>query len=187
MELMRSTRPALLLLFAVLREEKELFLENRFLTLTQAVEAFHRHHPRFASRIVGEEEFAGRVASLRAVAKPRGWWDSWLKARIQYAYEPTFRRRMTELAADAGALGTRILPTGIIGRIVDRRNELTHVLDAGSLSDKRHAEIAMLGEKIALLLTGLLLLRLEFDETEAEAALMRNPHHRFVADFAFDP
>jgi hypothetical protein len=145
LDLMRLTEPTLVLLFAVLRREKDLYLENRFLTLAQAAEAFHRHHPKFAARILSEEEFTERIAVLREAAQGAGWWESWLRARVRYAYEPTFRQRLKDIAADAGDFGRRVLSADVIDRVVRRRNEHTHGLEPEGDPDERDAELIMLG------------------------------------------
>jgi ApeA-like protein/HEPN superfamily Apea-like protein len=185
LELVSLTEPALVLLFAVLRREKDLYLENRYLTLAQAAEAFHRRHPKFPSRIISEDEFAERLEVLREVAERAGWWGSWLRARVQYAYEPTFRQRLRDLVAEGGKFAEEVFSRDVIDRVVRRRNELTHVLDAKGEPDQRYAELAMLGEKISLLLTACLLVNLGFRDHETRAALTRNPHQEFVADFTF--
>jgi hypothetical protein len=186
LDLIRMAEPALVLLFAVVGREKDLYLENRYLTLAQAAEAFHRHHERFVTRIMSEEDFAERLALLRNVAGPAGWWGDWLKIRIQYAYEPTFRQRLKDLVIAAGDLGAELFPPDIVDRVVNRRNELTHVLDSPDLPDKRYAEIAMLGEKLALLLTVCLFAELGFEEEEMRKAVRRNPHQRLVAEYRFE-
>lgn len=185
LELMSLAEPALVLLFAVLRREKDLYLENRYLSLAQAAEALHRHLPKFASRAISEEEFAERLKVLRNVAQRAGWWDDWLRARVQYAYEPTFRQRLRHLVAEGGKFAEEVFSHDVIDRVVRRRNELTHVLEPEGEADERHGELAMLSEKLSLLLTTSLFVDLGFGDQETRKSLTRNPYRKFVADFDF--
>jgi hypothetical protein len=184
LELTDSTERALALLFGVLQGEKDLYLENRYLSLAQAAEAFHRQHPKFPARVISEEDFAEREDVLRDVAQRAGWWHDWLKSRVRYAYEPTFRQRLKDLVVEAGDFGGVVFPRDILSRVVDRRNELTHVLEPIGEHDQRIAEIYMLGEKTALLLMACVLANLGFGDEEIRAALTKNPHHKMVADYS---
>jgi hypothetical protein len=183
LELMRLTEPALDLLFAILGKKRELYLENRYLSLSQAAEAFHRHHPKFDNRVFSEQEFTERLMRLRQVAEQASWWIDWLKPKLEYAYEPTFRRRVRELVAETGEFGERFFPPSVVDRVVRRRNELTHVLEPEGAPDERYVEIAMLCDKLALLLKACLLVNLGFGAQQTIDALMKSPHQRFVAEF----
>lgn len=183
MQLVSDAEPAIVLLLSTLRREKDLYLENRYLSLAQAAEAFHRRHPDYAARFLSEDESEKRREVLKKVGKAEGWWD-WLDPRTRYAYEPSFRQRIRELVESSGPFAARMFSSRSIDMVVTRRNELTHVLGSRSDSESRHAELAMLGEKIALLLLVCLLTKVGLDEKELEAMLRRNPHWAFVADWA---
>lgn len=171
----------LVLLFATLDRKKDLYLDNRYLMICQAAEAYHRHRSVFPNRVLDDEEHARRLATILEKTPPE--WRDWLSPRLQFAYEPTFRRRLRELRDYLGEFGDRLLGPSALQQIVRIRNELTHGLEFDD-SDERIEQTVLCSEKLALTLRACLLRDLGFGEEEIPTRLVRDEYAGFVVDYS---
>lgn len=165
------------LFFGVL-EGRTLFLESRYQMLAQAAEAYHRHHPNFPNDVLPQEEHERRVKVILEGAPKQH--RNWLDARLRYANQPTFRRRLKELLAYAGPIGPAAISGDLLEAMIDARNELTHVIQREIQENDRANQIHWLGEKLALMLRACLLRDIGFSVDEAEEALMKSRHNQLV-------
>lgn len=111
------------------RSEMATFVENRFLNLASAAEAFHRlKHPEATQ--IPATEWEHLQADIRSVVPDEH--RNWLSKKLNYLNEPILVKRLTELGTDA-----RQVTRGLTGEsnskikrwaetIKDLRNELTH-------------------------------------------------------------
>lgn len=96
--------------------------ENRFINAVQSVEALHR---RVLAGDPDPSDIEAREAALGACPQDH---RSWLEAKLQYAHEPTLRRRLRETLDFIGsgirpAVGNR---SRFVNAVVTTRNALTH-------------------------------------------------------------
>ena len=119
--------PVVNLYFATLAESG-IFAEHRFLTLTRALESFHRQ--KHGGRYLSPEEYKPAREALVAAIPDRISRDhrDALSAKLKYGYEYSLRKRLADLFnAHERVLGD-VLPdaTAFIQKVVKTRNYLTH-------------------------------------------------------------
>ncbi len=132
LQLQVALGPALDLYFST-QYRKSMHLENRFLNVAGAAEAYHRRTvPLDASALAKHLARLDRVLATADKADQK-----WVRGRLRHAYEPTFEDRVT-------ALGTRatLLLEPWIGparpfakRVADARNLLVHQ-DPGATTER---------------------------------------------------
>ena len=115
--------PAINLYFAA-RVRDDVFLDTRILWLTQALEAFHRGISDETE--LNDNEFQSKVETIL-----RNCSDAtdriWLKSKLQFANELTFRNRVRRLLADFDSwFGTQQERQHFVNQVVATRNYLTH-------------------------------------------------------------
>lgn len=179
-DISRSSGMALDLLFSVLAATREVHLETKFLMLTQAAEAFHRHSPGFTRKEFSEDELSRRLMALSAVVDED--WQGWPTNRLGFTNEPTFRTRLKELVARGGHFSAEMMPRSVINDVVDFRNRLTHGLE-GLANDEEYEAVLMLADKLALLLKACVLITLGLSDGEVQEGLMRNGRSRIAAQY----
>jgi hypothetical protein len=110
-------------LYFATKSGRELYVENRFLMLIQALEALHRGLS--VATVFSDDEYSNFCDVLEAAAPPK--FREWLQLRLKYGNEPSLRRRLRELFEAFGAFYGQ--PKHIdtwVSRIVDARNYATH-------------------------------------------------------------
>ncbi|MBN3945220.1 MAG: hypothetical protein HWQ38_01500 [Nostoc sp. NMS7] len=115
------------------------YLTERFLSLAQAIEAFHRIL--YGGRYINEQEYKNGIyqSFLRAIESDSNVYnltsefkDS-LKQRLSYLYEFSLRKRLKELIGlnktcfSTGFLTKKELRDNFIATVVNIRNKLTHL------------------------------------------------------------
>jgi hypothetical protein len=127
-ELQSVVGPALDLYFSTVYRPS-MHLENRFLNVVAAAEAYHRRMvPPDAEHV---ERHRARLDRILSVADKQD--QGWLKWRLRYGYEPSFADRLTELATRASSVLELWIgeASAFAGRVADVRNLLVHQ-DPGS-------------------------------------------------------
>ena len=114
--------PTFNLYFAV-TANRHMHLEGRFLFLAQGIESLHRRsssEKRFSS-----EELDRRVEAVLGNTPPE--WRQWLRSRLEYGNELSLRARINKMIEPFEELfGTQSARKGLVDRIVNTRNFLTH-------------------------------------------------------------
>jgi hypothetical protein len=110
-------------LYFATKTGRDLYLDNRFLMLAQALEAFHRHSSKETAYSTDEYDM---LCQALQQAIPEGFKD-WLKNRLEYGNELPLRKRLKFLfngfePVYSGRKSVKHLVT----HIVDTRNYLTH-------------------------------------------------------------
>ncbi len=110
-------------LYFATKSGRNLYLVNRFLMLTQAMEALHRS---LSNETPFTQEDYLRLCSILNKEVPNEFKD-WLKPRLQYGNEMSLRNRLKSLLADFESIygGSKKIK-GIVDKVVDTRNYLTH-------------------------------------------------------------
>ena len=115
--------PAINLYFAA-RAREDVFLDTRILWLTQALEAFHRGISDETE--LNEDEFQSKVTSILRNC-PDAMDRTWLKGKLQFANQLTFRNRMRRLLAPfENWFGDQRERESFASQVVATRNYLTH-------------------------------------------------------------
>jgi len=150
--------------------------ENRFANAVQSVEALHRRV------LVGDpdpSDIEARDAALDACPPEH---RPWLESKLQYAHEPTLRRRLRETL---DFIGSGIKPViGHRGRfvnaVVTTRNALTH-WDQQAHNRRKTGDLHGLALVLGYVVDAALLRLLGFTEDEVRESLQANEHFVWVA------
>ncbi len=179
---MQSAESGIVLLFSVLAQEKEFYLQTRFLTLAQAAEAYHRHHPGFTTEVVPKAEHEARVGRLLESVPPEE--RKWLAEKLLHSNEPTFRQRLREIRSYVGEFAEEWVDSRALNRIVNFRNDLTHVVHAAPVDDDGVlGQINVAAGKLALLMRAALLRDLGLEPSEVRSALLRSSDDVFISEY----
>lgn len=165
-----------------------MYLPQRFLTLAQAVEGYHRIFvtPReYQSREVYTKGLRTRL--LEAVPDDIGNdFKEAIQGKLGYLYEFTFKKRVQALHEKfAGTLRTYLGDDGqkFAKTIKDLRNKLTHPdasNDAVERSSSSSTDLWLKCEQLSLLLQVCLLDELGFDETAIQDMIRRGRHAQTI-------
>lgn len=101
-----------------------MYLEQRFLSVVQAAESYHRR--RFSNQVLSTQEHATRMRSVLKSAPSE--YKGWLRQRLQYANEPPLRQRLRELLDVTSEIMTPVIGKRrrFIQLALDTRNYLVH-------------------------------------------------------------
>jgi hypothetical protein len=119
----------------------DMYLEQKFSNLIQAIESYHRR-----TRINTEiepDEHRKRITSI--IESIDTQYKEWLENRLTYSNEPHLRRRLSELIDECGKLiniSSSKKKKSFISKVCDTRNYFTH--DDVSLTDKSAKGIELL-------------------------------------------
>ena len=159
--------PAINLYFAA-RAREDVFLDTRILWLTQALEAFHRGISDETE--LNEEEFQSKVASILRNC-PDATDRTWLKGKLQFANQLTFRNRMRRLLAPFDNwFGDQREREKFASQVVATRNYLTHH-DEATTSNRaiEPSDLIQMLNKLDALLQMHLLQQLGIDPSRIDA------------------
>lgn len=122
-KLCRETGTAIDALLGQLYRPKT-FMDNHFLNACAAAEGYHR--AKYGNTVLPKADHKAMVARIVAAVPAED--QPWLKERLAYSNEPTFRMRLEELHARAfdvvaGVVGTA---SSFAEPVVAARNKLTH-------------------------------------------------------------
>jgi len=115
-------RPALNLYFGNLYN-RNLYLDNRFLLLAQAIEVFHRRTDNHTE--LSEEEFKARLTAIGA-AVPE--YEKWVKGKLSFGNELSLITRVNDLLGKHATRIERFIPEPekFAKKLRDTRNYMTH-------------------------------------------------------------
>ena len=110
-------------LYFLAKMGSQTYLEERFLTLAQGLEAYHRRTS--DEKQMDEAEFEELVENL--IKHCSGERREWLRGKLKYGNEVSFRKRIKQLIEPFKDLfGNKKKRKKLTNRIVDTRNYLTH-------------------------------------------------------------
>jgi len=116
-------KPVYDLYFAILYNPR-IYLEHRFLSLIQAIEAYHRlTMNNFELR---EEQHKKRIEEILKTIPQE--YRNWLEEKLKYSNEKTLRKRLKELLSDLSDIVDNYISDkdSFINKVVEWRNSLTH-------------------------------------------------------------
>jgi Apea-like HEPN/ApeA N-terminal domain 1 len=152
-----------------------MYSESRFLNAIQGVEALHR------GELQREPEQADLDARATAIANCPPEHRKWLRGKLQWAHEPTLRRRLADVLDFVGPgleplIGNR---KRFIARVVDVRNALTHWDENSGRS--AGADLYQLAVALNFIIDAALLRLLGLEQDEITATLGGNSRFQFEA------
>lgn len=163
------------------RYRPKVFAETRFLDAAIAAETYHR--ARMPNELLPEAEHRARLAEIFGAIPERH--RPWLKERLAYSNEPTFRLRLEQLVAGSPArsLGVFGKPAEFAGQVVKIRNTLVHDPRRRAEAGITGRELHVLAERLTLLVSAHLLHDLGLDEAALLDCLRRTRRFRLLAEW----
>lgn len=151
------------------------YLDDRFLSLVQAVEAYHRRA--LGTTELPEDEHGRRVEEvLGAAPEPH---REWLRGKLAYSNEPSLRKRLKEIMRRDPEVMEPIFGAdkkerkGFVGDVVDTRNYLTHYDENKKGTAAVGIELHVLSEKLKSILEACLLREAGFEGEHLKEVLSR--------------
>jgi hypothetical protein len=154
------------------------YLDLNFLTLVQAVEAYHRRTSDETD--MPTDEHAARVNSILDAA-PSGHRD-WLREKLRYSNELSLRRRLKLLFAQFSYLLDDLIPDGkaMVSEICDNRNYLTHYDATLKKRAATGGRLLLLVEVLKLLLQACFLRELGLPDAKTKEFVSRSRSVRMI-------
>ena len=160
-----------------------MYLQHQFLSMIQAVEAYHRR--KFEGKYLSDKDFEpiyNRFKDMTNTLDVKASFKDALINRLKYGNEFSLRKRLKDLFAEYQDITRNFIKdeNNFINRVKDTRNYLTHY-------DKKLRNIAdgedlyRITQKLKTILQICLLHELGFDKEEIKSAFLRN--RRYKDDF----
>jgi hypothetical protein len=146
------------------------YLNLKFLSLVQAVEAYHRRF--LLNEELLPEEHAKRITSILSKAPTEHL--EWLKTKLKYSNEPSLRRRLSSIFKKFAPL-TNIIPNEdfFINKVVATRNYMTHYDLALKTERAADKELVLITEELRAIVEMCLLNELGFTLEETRNLITR--------------
>lgn len=146
-----------------------MYLHHRFLSLIQALEAYHRRVMK--NYELPEEQHKKRLEEIIKAVSPK--YKNWLENKLKYSNEPTLRKRLKDiLDENEEILGELFAEGSFINKVVDTRNYLTHYDITLKERAVQGEELYDLTKKLEKLLKACILKELGFTRDEIKKLIL---------------
>jgi hypothetical protein len=169
-----SLKPVYDLYFAVLYNPR-IYLEHRFLSLIQAIEAYHRLT--MDNFELPENQHKKRIEEILKTVPYE--YRSWLEEKLKYSNEKTLRKRLKDLLDNFAELLDSFIPDkeSFINKVVEWRNSLTHPKKESKEESEKSEELYNLSQKLKQLIEICLLKELGFTSDNIKTSISRNKRY----------
>jgi hypothetical protein len=164
-------------LFFSVQYSPRMYEENKFLNITQALESYHRR--RVSNQDITEEEHNNRLEAILAQTPEEH--RNWLKGKLNYSNEPSFRTRIKELIETANEVISPLVGNKKLfkQKVYESRNYYTHY----DLSLKERAasntELYWLTQTLSFLIKACFLRELGFTPERSTELICRTHRYKF--------
>ena len=169
-------------LYFGIQYQDQLYLEQKFLNIAQAVESFHRHSLKYKIMVLPKDEYKKKInAILSSTPKEH---EDWLKQKLSFSNEPSLHDRLSELIKTVKESIQPLLgDTNLfIKKVKDTRNYLTHYDSSSKKKASKELELFWLIKGMSFLLQSLFLAELEFSCEEIKVFISKDPMFTLVRD-----
>ncbi len=169
--------PVFDLYFGLLHSPK-MYENLQFLTLTQAIETYHRRL--YEGTDLPEKEHTQRIN--RILNRTPAEYRTWLMGKLKYSNELTLRRRLGDIMSEYDLVFQTLRPSRdeFVSKVVATRNYLTHYSTESERNVLTRAEERLLWvQKLKIIMEGLLLRQAGFDLDEIRELGSRNSDWKF--------
>ncbi|MBS3913790.1 MAG: hypothetical protein KG003_04785 [Bacteroidetes bacterium] len=154
------------------------FSENNFLNTAQGVETFHR---RFRNnRVFSKADYKKRMNAI--IDSVDSEYKEWLKAKLQFGYEPTLHQRLEELIEEQSNETIAKIVSDKDQFIRDVKNSRNYYIHYNPELKKKALDVSDLyyiNEKLRIILTCSLLSEVGFTQEQIASLLRRNEWYLF--------
>jgi hypothetical protein len=160
-----------------------MYIEHRFLSLCQAVEAYHRRI--YSGTYQETDEYRKNLYPLLLSAIPdgieKGFRDS-IKARLTYLNEYSLRKRFAQILKQYNTLAQPIIPNlnEFTEDVINTRNFLTHYDKDLDTRAKKGEELYILTERLKFVLELCFLSEFGFKTEEVEMLIRRTNRYNYL-------
>lgn len=163
-------------LFFSIRYSPEMYLENQFLNVSQALESYHRR--RMRNEELPKAEHEKRLEEIMAQAPKE--YGEWLEQRLGYSNEPNFRKRIKEIV-DMGS--DVIVPLigkkkDFVNKVYNTRNYYTHYDLSLKESAVKGSELYWVIQSLSFLIQVCFLKDLGFSSEKRTKLICRNEQYQ---------
>jgi hypothetical protein len=148
----------------------DMYLEQKFSSLIQAIESYHRRTKN--NNEIEPEEHEKRINNI--IESVDAQYKKWLEGKLAYSNEPTLRNRLKELLEECGSLlklSSSKKKKSFIGKICDTRNYFTHYDISLAGKAAKGTELLRLCNMLKVIIEFNLLLEIGFDNKKAQELL----------------
>jgi hypothetical protein len=174
-----NLRPIIILFIDAIHEQN-IFSENKFLNITQALETFHRRRRKNILRF--DKEYFKTMCEEVLDSVPEKYKDI-IKEKANFANEPTLQIRLELLISEFKTETFNRYVTDeaeFIKQTKDSRNYYTHYDSKGEKKAKRDNELFVLTERLKMLLYSALLIESGFSRILTAKILTHNRNNFFM-------
>lgn len=161
----------------------QMYMEHRFLSLCQAIEAYHR---RVSPGVYqSRDDFMKKIYPALINAIPddtdKNYKES-IKTRLKYLNEFSLRKRLKEIIEEHEEVLSILIPkpTKIIGTIVDTRNFFTHYDDDLKQKSLDGEQLYLASERLKFMLEVCFLYKLGFSDEEMKRLIDRTQRYNYL-------
>lgn len=147
--------------------QSNMYLENRFLNLIQAIESFHRKY--YKNIDLSQKEHAKRIDSItKSIPKE---YKKWVEDKLAYSNEPNLRKRLKEIFIQYNILieiiiGSEKKRKSFINKIMNLRNYFTHYSQTINMRDLEPENLYWNCEKLKIIFEILILNKIGFSQEQ---------------------
>ncbi len=169
-------------LYFGIQYQDQLYLEQKFLSIAQAVESFHRHSSKFSTRVLPKEEHNKKIDVIIKNAPLE--YQEWLRQKLNFSNEPSLHNRLSEMI-DSVKEAIEPLVGDIdlfIKKVKNTRNYFTHYDKSNKKKAMQGLDLFWLIQGLSFLLQALLLAELGFSNEEIKGFISSNSMFNLVRD-----
>jgi Apea-like HEPN/ApeA N-terminal domain 1 len=151
----------------------QMFLEQRFLSLVQALEAYHRRTT--GALDLPEDEHEKRMEAILAAVPEEH--SEWLEGKLRYSNEPNLRKRIKHIFDEHPQTVNSVVGSSskdkktFINKVIDTRNYRTHFDESLDGRAARDEELHRINDKLRHLIEMCLMAEIGFEDDEIKMAV----------------
>lgn len=153
-----------------------MYLEQRFSSLIQAIESYHRRTK--INTEIGTEDHEERVNSILSSVDSK--YKEWLKSKLLYSNEPSLRKRLESMVKECSGLinlESSKQKKSFINKVCDTRNYFTHYDESLANRAEKGSELLNICNKLEIIIEFNLLLEIGFNKDSAYELLKKKYIH----------
>ncbi|MDY7004678.1 MAG: hypothetical protein SWX82_12145 [Cyanobacteriota bacterium] len=172
-------------LFFSIKYKPDIYLENKFLNLVQALESYHRRQ--IKNHILPEDEHKERIE--RILDSVTSEYKEWLKDKLNYSNEPTLKERLIELLELIPEITNQLIKDkeGFATKVKNARNYFTHYNKSLKKKVPQPEELSWFIELLSFILQACILKELGCTSERCHQLLNRNKRYKNALERSIEP
>jgi hypothetical protein len=169
-------------LYFGIQYQDQLYLEQKFLSIAQAVESFHRHSHKFSTRVLPKKEHNKKIALI--IKNTPQEYQEWLGKKLDFSNQPSLHERLSEMIESVKEVIEPLVGDIdlFIKKVKDTRNYFTHYDKSNKKKAMQGSNLFWLIQSLSFLLQALLLAELGFSSGEIKGFISSKSMFNLVRD-----